>query len=94
MKKNNSLLGIVAGIGIGLAIGVLFAPEKGRDTRKKLADKGYDDTSKYYQDLLDQLINHPKIFSLSLVNLVVWFHIAGYNSIYSSGIWRADNLLH
>lgn len=58
MKKNNSLLGIVAGIGIGLAIGVLFAPDKGRDTRKKLADKGKDakgSIKKGLNEVLDSL---------------------------------------
>lgn len=32
----------LAGIALGVAIGVLIAPDKGSATRKKLADKGKD----------------------------------------------------
>lgn len=42
MKTNNSILGVVGGIGIGVALGVLFAPDKGTATRKKISEKGID----------------------------------------------------
>jgi len=40
--KNNSkiLVAIGAGVAIGGILGVLFAPDKGTETRKKLGDKG------------------------------------------------------
>lgn len=48
MKLN--VLGIVAGLATGAILGVLFAPEKGSKTRKKIKNK----TSKLKNDLKDE----------------------------------------
>lgn len=42
MKSGKVLLGALAGIAIGAVVGVLLAPEKGSDTRKKISKKGQD----------------------------------------------------
>jgi gas vesicle protein len=42
MKTNNIILGVVSGLAVGAILGVLFAPEKGETTRKKIATKGSD----------------------------------------------------
>lgn len=39
MKNNNFLLGFIAGITTGTLLGILFAPEKESDIRKKIAQK-------------------------------------------------------
>lgn len=42
MKTGNVLLGILGGFITGAAVGILFAPDKGCNTRKKIAQKGKD----------------------------------------------------
>lgn len=38
--KKGFLWGILAGLGVGAALGVLFAPDEGENTRRKLKEKG------------------------------------------------------
>ncbi|ELR68472.1 hypothetical protein C900_00306 [Fulvivirga imtechensis AK7] len=40
MTTGKALLGVLAGIAAGAVLGLLFAPEKGSDTRKTLLKKG------------------------------------------------------
>lgn len=54
MKNNNVLLGILGGVAVGAALGILFAPAKGSDTRKKIADKG-SDLKENFKDSLSKL---------------------------------------
>jgi len=38
-KESSALLGILAGTAIGATLGILFAPDKGEATRKRIADE-------------------------------------------------------
>lgn len=44
MKTNKTILGVLGGIAVGTLIGVLFAPDKGSKTRKKIANKSSEAT--------------------------------------------------
>jgi gas vesicle protein len=52
MSSGKVLLGLLAGVAAGAVLGILFAPEKGSDTRKKLSKKGED-----YADALKEKFN-------------------------------------
>ena len=51
MKADKIILGVLGGVAVGALLGVLFAPEKGDNTRKKIIDKSND----YADELKDKL---------------------------------------
>lgn len=52
MNSGKAVLGVLVGIAAGAALGILFAPEKGSRTRKKIVRKGED-----IANTLDEKIN-------------------------------------
>ena len=52
MNSGKILLGVLAGVAIGATIGILFAPDKGSVTRKKISKK-----SDAYADELEKKFN-------------------------------------
>lgn len=51
MESSKTALGMLAGVAVGALIGILFAPESGAKTRRKILDKGQD----YVDELKDKL---------------------------------------
>ncbi|MBK8710760.1 MAG: YtxH domain-containing protein [Niastella sp.] len=46
MKANKLLAGVLLGAAAGAVLGILFAPEKGKDTRKKIKQKSNEMSEK------------------------------------------------
>jgi gas vesicle protein len=52
MTSGKIILGVLAGAAAGAIIGILFAPDKGNETRKKIVHKGEE-----YVDNLKEKVN-------------------------------------
>ena len=58
MDTGKVILGALAGLATGAILGILFAPEKGTETRKKIANKGKDAADELkdnYNSIIDSL---------------------------------------
>ncbi|OCB76054.1 YtxH domain-containing protein [Flavobacterium crassostreae] len=42
MKTDNVILGVLGGLAAGAILGILYAPDKGEKTRKRIKDKSMD----------------------------------------------------
>lgn len=64
MKALNYLVAFLGGVAIGAATGILFAPEKGTDTREKIAEalrkRGIRLNRKEMDTLIDDIANEIK----------------------------------
>jgi gas vesicle protein len=58
MSSGKVILGVLAGVAIGAALGVLFAPDKGWNTRKRISKKAEDlteDIRDKFEEFLDSI---------------------------------------
>lgn len=65
-KESSALLGILAGTAIGATLGILFAPDKGSNTRQRLADEAQlakdklTDSAKNMKDKVSETVSSKK----------------------------------
>ncbi|MFH0894210.1 MAG: YtxH domain-containing protein [Bacteroidota bacterium] len=58
MSAGKVLLGVLAGVAIGATLGILFAPEKGSSTRKKISiksDEYADELVEKFNDFIESI---------------------------------------
>lgn len=77
MRKGESILiAFIAGAAVGTALGILYAPDKGRDTRNKVAyklSKNRDQLKKLLKELVErksELLSEAKTEGKNLVHNV------------------------
>lgn len=56
MNPGKLLLGVLGGVAAGALLGILFAPEKGSKTRKKISKKG-EDYVDGFKEKFDELLH-------------------------------------
>jgi gas vesicle protein len=58
MEKGKIIVGVLGGVALGALLGVLFAPDKGSITRRKISKKGeeyLDDIKDKFDEFLDNV---------------------------------------
>ncbi len=60
MSRGRIFLGVLAGMAAGTVIGILFAPDKGSATRKKIIHKGEDYVDNLKGKINSLLVNGKK----------------------------------
>lgn len=61
MSKVNVVIGALAGVAVGALLGVLFAPDKGTETRKKISKKSKDTSESLknkFNEFVDNISEH------------------------------------
>ncbi len=83
MSKQKVLVGVLAGIATGALLGILFAPDKGSETRKKIAKKSTDTMDEWKDKFEDLICSITDKFKTAKVELA---------DIYEKGVGEAEEL--
>jgi gas vesicle protein len=73
MSAGKVLVGVIAGAAVGALVGVLFAPDKGSETRKKISKKSndtMDELKEKMEEMLDVLTHKFQGAKNDLGNMV------------------------
>ncbi len=73
MDNGKILLGVLAGVAAGATLGILFAPDSGTNTRKKIMKKGEDyagNLKSQFNGVVDSLGSEVDMFKDEMNNLV------------------------
>ena len=71
MSTGKVLLGVLAGVAAGALLGILFAPDKGSETRKKIAKKSKD----YAEDLAEKINDFVAVVTDKIEYAVKELHV-------------------
>lgn len=71
--KTGAVVALLAGLAVGAALGILFAPDSGKNTREKISDKALDlaDNAKDSLHSIKDKINYGKDSLVDLKDRVV-----------------------
>jgi gas vesicle protein len=61
MSKVNVVIGAMAGIAVGALLGVLFAPDEGKETRRKISQKSKESADALkdkFNEFVDNISEH------------------------------------
>lgn len=89
MSAQKVLIGVIAGVAAGALLGVLFAPDKGSVTRKKIMSKGHDIADGLKDKYDDLLANLTEKFEAAKEEVTAAYE-KGKNSNHSKDFKKAE----
>lgn len=92
MDTGKIVIGVLAGVAVGALLGVLFAPDKGSETRKKFFKKGSDAIDDLQDNFEGLLSNASEKFDSSKINQKVDNFKHETHGLYEKGKEKVDEI--